>query len=46
MRGTRVKALRKEYVMWLDLVMRTVKIPEGSRPISFRVWRRRRFNVI
>lgn len=39
MRGLKVKALRRKYVVWLEGIVPFVK--GGYRPISFRVWRRK-----
>jgi hypothetical protein len=40
MRGVKAKKFRRLYKQWLD-AMKERQIPEGMRPISLRVWRRR-----
>lgn len=39
MRGSKVKKLRKAYRAWVETFFR--EIPDGYRPISFRVFRKR-----
>jgi hypothetical protein len=43
MRGVKVKRLAKMYNIWLKGVL--PHVPEGMKPISFRVFRRRLKNV-